>query len=671
MYYLAEYNPTEYLFKLIFTFPSNFLAFINVFCNKNINLTQSETIKLLKFIKIKTTFNIYTSSVLKELVSLELKNLPLYLLKNQSSSKYRSVKTLNGYPFDIAKSAIQKYTRRAIFNKSIYMMNDIFLMKWATEKSGGSITNFLNRLRIIYLEDIGIAAPYLLTIVNDTINEMTSVDKLSKKLVLLSKLMSFSLKTRCYSHIRAYYRSNTPLENSLPKNIYPLYEDEDLRIFVNNFVWCMENKDISVYYWMNKILEVEKLKTKRYKSTRPGFLIFEILYKLKFIVDKNSLDICFNWYKIMKMKEQFLCVMHPVYLYILQDKVIWEPPNKIKTEDSLLNFYNKNLLNSEINLDNYVVDMHTQKGRTNFKRTNSEFAFEGSLVSYDLELFPDFENIYYKSHMERGSLSSEKEEFIFKVRSQLNTSASKQDVYFAKNKLNQNVIVKGPYLNRKSSLLPFKIHNIMKLFSDVNYFDINVMSLEANMFPNIPLGIRNNIKQGETYYFIITTDLFNQETYPKQIKSSKLWKNEYVLDYEKLFENHKNFGYGIPSKMNNEALFSLVIQVAFRIAFKLGDFAYRNFIRVNNKVYNIDLENIMINDKINWSEKELNLLKNCCKNNFVRYSKILKSWLTKGNYHIDRWIIIEKTLTKEFTSEIKNRIYHLSNTILGLEDMVV
>jgi hypothetical protein len=142
MYYLAEYNPTEYLFKLIFTFPSNFLAFINVFCNKNINLTQSETIKLLKFIKTKTTFNIYTPSVLKELVSLELKNLPLYLLKNQSSSKYRSVKTLNGYPFDIAKSAIQKYTRRAIFNKSIYMMNDIFLMKWDTENSGGSITNF-------------------------------------------------------------------------------------------------------------------------------------------------------------------------------------------------------------------------------------------------------------------------------------------------------------------------------------------------------------------------------------------------------------------------------------------------------------------------------------------------------------------------------------------------
>lgn len=660
------YTPTNYLFYLIFHNPNKFIEFINNFCQKKFILTYKNIVDLLHYIN-KNHRNLANSN-LKPFIDSQFYNLPEYIIKNLSSSKYRSVKTLNGYPFDIAKSAIQKYTRRAYFDKSSYMMADMFLMKWATKDSGGSLTNFYNRIRIIFLEDIALGSPYLIYLVNDTLEDIND-QKLSNKLPFLFKSMAYTIKSRFYSHVRAYYKTNKPENPPKPNKIYNLGQDENLRDVVNNFVWCMENKDVSVCYWFHKIMDNEKLLTKRYNSTRPGFLIFDILYKFNFISDIKSVNICFNWYKTMKMKEQFLCALHPVYLYVLKDSAIWTKPNPFPDNyDSFYKYYNRNLLNKEITLDNYVLDMHTHQGKTKLKRTNADFALEGSLVSYDLELYPNFAEVYFQSHLSRGEPSYESKEFKLKSRAQLNTSGNKPDVYFATNNLNQNVVVKGPFLTKETLLISFKLQNIMKLFKGVNTYDINVMVLYPDMFAETPLGIRNKIKTNTPYYFIVMEDIMDQNYYPKTEKSSKLWHKEQVVDYEKLFKDNKNLGFGIPSTMNSKALFSLVIQLAFRLAFKIGDNAYRNFLRIDDMVYNLDTEGIMVGDKIQWSKEEIDIIKKCCRENFIEYNRILKSWLTPGDSFIDKWVIIEKTLTKQYTKEIKERIEYLSTTILGLED---
>ena len=137
---LEHYYPNEYLLLLIFSYPNKFKYFIENYCKKSFLLADSQWLKLIKYIH-KSKWKL-EKSVLKSFISEKFYNLPKYMINNLSSSKYRSVKTLNGYPFDIAKSGIQKYTRRAYFEKSSYMMADIFLMKWATEGSSGSLTNF-------------------------------------------------------------------------------------------------------------------------------------------------------------------------------------------------------------------------------------------------------------------------------------------------------------------------------------------------------------------------------------------------------------------------------------------------------------------------------------------------------------------------------------------------
>ena len=577
------------------------------------------------------------------------------MIINKTSTIYRNARTLNGIPFDVAKSAIQKYIRRGIVDKAQYIMADMYMMHWNNIGFEGYITNFFNRLRIIYLEDIGIAAPTLLYMVNDVLNTRPNT-KLSPQLPYLIKCMSTSLHSRCYSHIRAWWKTYKPISPPSPKFKYSLGMDEDLRQVVDNFIWCMENKEISAYYWMNQIMDIEKLKVKRPRSTRPGFLIFDIIHKLKMIPDRKTYDICVEWYKNMKMKEQFLCVMHPVMLYILGDHVSKYNPNPI-TDKYDYNAYNKPLLNYTLELDTYVYDKHTLIGKR-MGRSYSDFAVEGSLVAYDLDLFPKLSQNYMDDYLKIDKPPSEAKEYTLKARTQLTTGNYKPDVYFATNTLGQNVVVKGPYTSKVNAMMPFKLHNIMLLFDSVNTYGINIRLLYPDLWDKVGLGARNTV--GKNYqYFVIMDDILNQTNYPTKIRSSKVWKDEVVVDYDALFKENPNMGFGIPSEMSEKARFSLLIQLTFRLVFQIGDNSYRNFIRVDDTVYNIDLENVMgIWATIKFSQAEIDILNTTRAKYWSEYSKILELWLGEGDGYYNKWDICASTLPIDIDKMIIN-IKHL------------
>lgn len=64
----------------------------------------------------------------------------------------------------------------------------------------------------------------------------------------------------------------------------------------------------------------------------------------------------------------------------------------------------------------------------------------------------------------------------------------------------------------------------MKLFPEVNYYDVNVMILKPDMFTNIPLGLRNSMVDKPYTFFMVMEDIMNQDVYPMTVKSSKVWK---------------------------------------------------------------------------------------------------------------------------------------------------
>jgi hypothetical protein len=292
-------------------------------------------------------------------------------------------------------------------------------------------------------------------------------------------------------------------------------------------------------------------------------------------------------------------------------------------------------------------------------RGYSDFAFEGSLVAYDMELFHQFYDNYKKNYLTMDKPPPlETNEYTLKVRTQLNTGGNKPYVYFATNRLGQNVVVKGPYIYENSALLPFKLHNIMVLFEGINTYGINIRLLYPDLWEKVGLGTRNYVKKEDFYYFVIMDDILNQKKYPTTTKSSKMWKNEVIANYDSLFEQQPHLSFGVPSKISEKARFSLLIQLAFRLAFEIGDNSYRNFIRVHDTVYNIDLEGIMVSTNIKFAKAEIGILNATRAKYWTEYSKIVESWLGGGNGYYNRWDICKTTLTKDI-EKIRNNIRKL------------
>lgn len=481
-------------------------------------------------------------------------------LDSKLSTKYRSVITLNGYDFDTAKSALQKYIRRGNVKKAQYIACELDLFRFYPNGKA-SWTNFYNRLRVIALEDIGIACPEIFSVIDKLFdNWLACQGNLSVNMLRAVKIMCMCPHSRFYSHLRAYMK-NQP-ESHIPKYSHPLGKDEKLRESVDNLVWCLENKNIHAWYWVDQILKEEKLQEKRQQSTRPGFLIFDIVRH--FAVFRDTLATCEKWYKTLKVKEQFLCCVHPVYVYILEDEII-PFPSCFEVVQQNLKPYNRVLTNQTIEIDDYVYDMHTQVGRT-LKRDPADFAVEGSLVAYERDTIfgKQFYHLMAKEYreikMNLGSVSMESDEFTLKARAQLICSAVRPDTYFALNRIGQNVVVKGPYLNRESALIPFKIQTVLRLFEGINSIDTNVKILIPDMFdginnPKTPLGCRTKIEKDKAYYFVVMEDLMNRQKYPTVEKESKMWPKTSVVNFEEIFRNGR-MGFGTPSEMSDNALFS-------------------------------------------------------------------------------------------------------------------
>ena len=92
--------------------------------------------------------------------------------------------------------------------------------------------------------------------------------------------------------------------------------------------------------------------------------------------------------------------------------------------------------------------------------------------------------------------------------------------------------------------------------------------------------------------------------------------------------------------MNDDALFSFLLQITIRYTLKIGDFATRNFLRIKNKVYNLDTEGVNVGNTIRLAKKEIDILKKFIKNERERYVQIIQTWLENES----AWNIVRMTL---------------------------
>lgn len=356
-------------------------------------------------------------------------------VETQMFYKHNNSISRHGHTQDALISALQKYIRRGELKKAQYVGIELFLFNSIPEAKA-LVTRFINRLRVILPEDTsGIASPRLAILFNiyytRTLKGVLSMIYLlvkSPKIRLISdiKMVFFSgvyEKARKYSYFDKIY----PLKEI--DAVYKLKKGDDpkLQKVANGIVTGIKKKSDNGFYWLAKLVDyveegieaAPRTINKTRANNHPMYLAFEIYFEYAnrganlwdedepIVKDKlliETLTICFNWYKDFGLKKKttkspketshrdwIVFVIWPA-MYCFR-KIDWNknvPIDPNYSDEDVERIVNK--LSKPIELDDYVFDKHTKKGKQ-MGRGAVHFAEEGALVvNEDTELL----NKYYR-----------------------------------------------------------------------------------------------------------------------------------------------------------------------------------------------------------------------------------------------------------------------------------
>ena len=308
---------------------------------------------------------------------------------------YRIEKSYNGYSLDILKSALQKYIRRGIVDKAIYFAIEIslFLFTDVDRDQKRIVTNFIHRLQIIFLEDVGLGCydqwenidklfddlekrdvntfifSFIKLVITMTINKHIRICSHYNNLKILMKEENLEKVKKYLKYFPSFIKYQKLIINNKNKNIE------------QNYINSVKNKEIDAGYWVRQLENDDKLKTDT---------INKIFIPLK---DIRYANISKKWTKELNtVKERFL----PYYTTILYNYFNDKIENVCKIENitnfELLQYLSINL-EKKIEPDDYVIDMHTKLGKQK-KKGVEDFVYHGTKV--DNELYINDESLEWK-----------------------------------------------------------------------------------------------------------------------------------------------------------------------------------------------------------------------------------------------------------------------------------
>ena len=104
-------------------------------------------------------------------------------------------------------------------------------------------TNFFNRLRIIFLEDIGLANPQLFLSIDERLSTWKEEKDISTGMLSIINDMALSNHSRYFSHVRNKFKNGV---KECPSN--------DIK---EGFLWCIENKHPGICFFIDKLCEMK------------------------------------------------------------------------------------------------------------------------------------------------------------------------------------------------------------------------------------------------------------------------------------------------------------------------------------------------------------------------------------------------------------------------------
>jgi hypothetical protein len=179
-------------------------------------------------------------------------------------------------------------------------------------------------------------------------------------------------------------------------DIYPT----KLRPCINGIIYNLEKGSDNVFFWIKKLRDLEKEdKAPKYKYLR---LVWEILH---LFIDNNSEyefvreTICAlqKFHTRMTHKEKPIYLYHAVLLMVRRKEIDWNStaPTIDTPVADVVKLYRDHLGGGEMEIDDYVLDLHTKGGR---RRADSlkKFALEGAYTENENDKFlnKEYRDIY-------------------------------------------------------------------------------------------------------------------------------------------------------------------------------------------------------------------------------------------------------------------------------------
>ncbi len=327
----------------------------------------------------------------------------------------------HGYKANALKSGICKYMRRGEAEKMKWCVMELArFQEHPNPKANGLITNLVNRLKILLMEEI---SPNEIGIVSQGIALLDEYDADRDKRHLLLEfcdLVSLAKRSRTVSYMGSWWRHKS-CEMVLEKTTIEKCEtyrkkgdSEELLLLGENLIDCVERRDEKMFGIFTKMYCMEGKMGTRYRRKDGVFLWFEILKD--FLVEKKVKEIYEFTLKMFFRKGMTERPAFGVWLGVIvwrDDRLALSDVDTIKYDADSVESYYRDM--KTLTLDEYVLnDYHVNKAMG-----LGDFAKNGAFVKdEDLSLMDDpkaYKDFYVEMKVHADSVNKKKKEAKKKV----------------------------------------------------------------------------------------------------------------------------------------------------------------------------------------------------------------------------------------------------------------
>lgn len=252
----------------------------------------------------------------------------------------------HGYSSNILKSGICKYFRRGEIDKFKWCVIEMSLFQ-DHPKGSGLITNLINRLKILLMEDLSLGEVYIISECSRILDEYDK-DR-SKRYLLLDfcDLIMKGKRNRITSYINNWYRHKDYTGGNLVLDEVLKYkregDSEELLSLGEDLIHRLEKEDESIFLIFNKMMEISDKCGLRFRRKKGVYLWFEILKDYMWPGLENVYEFCLQMFMRRGMKERPAFGIWLGYIALKRDDLDYSVKDYSKYDSESFNEYRLNM----------------------------------------------------------------------------------------------------------------------------------------------------------------------------------------------------------------------------------------------------------------------------------------------------------------------------------------